>query len=78
MPVGNGWARPVLRQVGPVLRQTVLSRECSWKGWAHRGDPKSRHFGDQAERYAEGRLREVYFYPHQLQGHVERECQPGG
>jgi acyl-homoserine-lactone acylase len=42
------------------------------------GDPKSRHFGDQAERYAEGRLREVYFYPHQFQGQVERGYHPGG
>ena len=26
------------------------------------GDPKSKHFSDQAERYATGDLREVYFY----------------
>src|SRR5438034_574664 len=26
------------------------------------GDPKSKHFGDQAERYATGNLRDVYFY----------------
>jgi acyl-homoserine-lactone acylase len=42
------------------------------------GDPRSRHFGDQAERYAEGRLREVYFYRGQLEGHKEREYHPGG
>jgi acyl-homoserine lactone acylase PvdQ len=41
------------------------------------GDPKSPHFGDQAERYATGNLREVYFYKDQLQGHVEREYHPG-
>jgi acyl-homoserine-lactone acylase len=42
------------------------------------GDPRSRHFDDQAERYAEGRLREVYFYPGQLEGHTERAYHPGG
>jgi acyl-homoserine-lactone acylase len=42
------------------------------------GDPKSKHFNDQAERYATGNLREVYFYPNQLKGHVERTYSPGG
>jgi len=42
------------------------------------GDPASPHFKDQAERYASGDLREVYFYPNQLTGHVEREYRPGG
>jgi len=41
-------------------------------------DPTSPHFNDQAERYANGNLREVYFYPNQLTGHVEREYRPGG
>ncbi len=41
------------------------------------GDPKSKHFNDQAGRYAAGQLREVYFYPSQLKGHVEREYHPG-
>jgi acyl-homoserine-lactone acylase len=41
-------------------------------------DPSSPHFNDQAERYATGDLREVYFYPNQLEGHVEREYRPGG
>ena len=30
------------------------------------GDPKNKHFNDQAERYAKGELRPVYFYPNQL------------
>jgi acyl-homoserine-lactone acylase len=42
-----------------------------------RGDPKSKHFGDQAQRYAAGNLREVYFYPEQLKGHIERRYHPG-
>ncbi|HEX2092146.1 MAG TPA: acylase [Longimicrobiaceae bacterium] len=41
------------------------------------GDPRSPHFNDQATRYATGDLREVYFYPSQLQGHTERVYQPG-
>jgi len=41
------------------------------------GHIDSRHFNDQAERYATGNLRPVYFYPDQLQGHIERQYQPG-
>ena len=41
------------------------------------GDPKSTHFNDQAERYATGNLRDVYFYPSQLKGHTERVYHPG-
>ena len=37
----------------------------------------SKHFNDQAGRYAAGKLREVYFYKDQLKGHTEREYQPG-
>jgi acyl-homoserine-lactone acylase len=40
-------------------------------------DPKSKHFNDQAERYATGNLRDVYFYREQLKGHTEREYKPG-
>lgn len=39
--------------------------------------PGSKHFGDQAERYATGNLRDVYFYRDQLKGHTEREYKPG-
>jgi acyl-homoserine-lactone acylase len=41
------------------------------------GDRRSRHFNDQAERYASGNLRPVYFYPGQLRGHTERTYHPG-
>ncbi|MDB5499508.1 MAG: penicillin amidase [Phenylobacterium sp.] len=41
------------------------------------GDPASKHFDDQAQRYAGGNLREVYFYPDQLTGHTERRYHPG-
>jgi acyl-homoserine-lactone acylase len=42
------------------------------------GDPRSRHFDDEAARYASGDFREVYFYPDQLVSHIEREYHPGG
>ncbi|MDE2629921.1 MAG: penicillin acylase family protein, partial [Alphaproteobacteria bacterium] len=41
------------------------------------GDPKSPHFDDEAVRYARGELRPVYFYPSDLQGHIERSYHPG-
>jgi len=41
------------------------------------GDPTSKHFNDQAVRYATGNLRDVYFYPSQLKGHTERAYNPG-
>jgi acyl-homoserine-lactone acylase len=42
------------------------------------GHPDSPHFNDEAERYSTGNLREVYFWPDQLEGHVERVYHPGG
>jgi acyl-homoserine-lactone acylase len=42
------------------------------------GDPRSKHFNDQAQRYSTGALRDVYFYRPQLKGHIEREYHPGG
>jgi acyl-homoserine-lactone acylase len=41
------------------------------------GNPNSPHFNDEATRYAAGDLREVYFYPAQLQGHTEKTYHPG-
>jgi acyl-homoserine-lactone acylase len=41
------------------------------------GNPASKHFNDQAERYAAGNLRDVYFYRAQLAGHTERTYHPG-
>jgi acyl-homoserine-lactone acylase len=42
------------------------------------GDPASPHFNDEAERYASGDLRPVYYYRSQLEGHTERTYHPGG
>lgn len=41
------------------------------------GHPQSKHFDDEAQRYATGNLREVYYYRDQLKGHTEREYHPG-
>jgi acyl-homoserine-lactone acylase len=41
------------------------------------GHPSSKHFNDEATRYATGDLRELYFYPDQLKGHIEKEYHPG-
>ena len=41
------------------------------------GHPASSHFDDEAQRYATGNLREIYFYPSQLNGHIERKYHPG-
>jgi len=54
----------------------------SVRAWAVReggnsGHPESPHFFDQAEDYANGNLRPVYFYPSDLNGHVEKTYQPG-
>ena len=40
-------------------------------------DPASKHFNDQAERYATGNLRDVYYYRDDLKAHTEREYHPG-
>jgi acyl-homoserine-lactone acylase len=39
-------------------------------------DPQSPHFNDQASRYAQGDLRQVYFYPDDLKNHIEHRYRP--
>ncbi|MBB6243297.1 acyl-homoserine-lactone acylase [Rhodanobacter sp. MP1X3] len=41
------------------------------------GHPDSPHFNDEAERYTTGNLRNVYFWPEELLGHIERVYHPG-
>jgi acyl-homoserine-lactone acylase len=41
------------------------------------GHPGSPHFNDEAQRYATGNLREVYFYPSQVAAHTEKVYHPG-
>ena len=58
-------------EFGPKLRASAV------REGGNSGHPDSPHFKDQAERYASGNLRPVYFYPHDLKGHVERRYKPG-
>lgn len=55
--------------------KTVRARAITAGGES--GNPASPHFNDEAERYATGNLREVYFYRSQLKGHTERTYHPG-
>ncbi len=41
------------------------------------GHPSSPHFNDEAQRYVQGNLREVFFYPDQQRAHTERLYHPG-
>jgi acyl-homoserine-lactone acylase len=41
------------------------------------GDADSAHFADQIDEYANGRLRPIYFYPEELEGHVVKRYRPG-
>jgi acyl-homoserine-lactone acylase len=66
---GNSFVAVV--EFGPRVRARAVS------AGGESGDPRSPHFNDQAERYATGNLREVYFYPDQLRGHTERTYRPG-
>jgi acyl-homoserine-lactone acylase len=66
---GNSFVAAV--EFGPRLRARAVT------AGGLSSDVNSRHFNDQAERYATGDLREVYFYPDQLVGHTERSYQPG-
>jgi acyl-homoserine-lactone acylase len=66
---GNSFVAVV--EFGPRVKALAVS------AGGESGDPTSRHFADQVQRYAKGDLRTVYFYPDQLAGHVERTYRPG-
>lgn len=66
---GNSFVAAV--EFGPKVRAVAVS------AGGESGNPQSPHFNDQAEHYAAGRLREVYFHPEQLVGHTERSYRPG-
>jgi acyl-homoserine-lactone acylase len=66
---GNSFVAVV--EFGPRVRARAVT------AGGESGHPQSPHFNDQAERYATGNLREVYFYPEQLRGHTERVYRPG-
>ena len=66
---GNSFVAVV--EFGPRLRAWAVT------AGGESGDPASKHFNDQATRYASGALRPVYFYPEELAGHIERRYRPG-
>jgi len=66
---GNSFVAVV--EFGPKVRARAVT------AGGESGHPGSAHFDDQAQRYAKGDLREVYFYPEQLRGHTERTYRPG-
>jgi len=66
---GNSFVAAV--EFGPKVRAVAVT------AGGESGHPESPHFLDQAQRYADGALREVYFYPEQLTGHTERTYRPG-
>lgn len=66
---GNSFVAAV--EFGPKVRAVAIS------AGGESGHPDSKHFLDQAARYAAGDLREVYFYPEQLTGHTARSYRPG-
>ena len=66
---GNSFVAVV--EFGPTIRAKAVT------AGGESGDPKSPHFKDEAQRYATGNLRDVYFYKAQLKGHTEREYHPG-
>jgi len=67
---GNSFVAVV--EFGPKVRAVAIT------AGGESGDLKSKHFNDQAPRYAAGDLREIYFYPEQLAGHTESTYKPGG
>jgi len=66
---GNSFVAVV--EFGPRVRAKAVS------AGGQSGNPSSPHFNDQSARYAAGDLRPVYFYPDELQGHIERTYKPG-
>ena len=66
---GNSFVAVV--EFGPKVRAFAVT------AGGESGHPGSPHFDDEAERYAGGKLRQVYFYPGQLVGHTERVYRPG-
>lgn len=66
---GNSFVAVV--EFGPKVKAIAVS------AGGESGDPQSRHFNDQAERYATANLRQVYFYPEELKPHAQRSYRPG-
>jgi acyl-homoserine-lactone acylase len=66
---GNSFVAVI--EFGPTVRALAVT------AGGESGDPTSKHFVDETQRYADGNLRPVYFYPTDLAAHTERHYQPG-
>ena len=66
---GNSFVAVV--EFGPTARALAIT------AGGESGHPDSAHFKDEVQRYADGNLRPVYFYPGDLEGHIERRYRPG-
>ena len=66
---GNSFVAVV--QFGPTVRAWAVSVG------GESGHPDSAHFLDQAQRYADGKLRPIYFYAADQRGHVVKHYHPG-
>ena len=67
----NAGTRERATEIGDSVRARAVT------AGGESGNPSSRHFNDEAQRYSTGNLRDVYFYPSQLKGHIERVYHPG-
>ena len=66
---GNSFVAVV--EFGPRLRAVAVN------AGGESGSPASPHFNDQAQRYAAGALRPLYFYSDQIRSHTNRRYRPG-
>jgi len=66
---GNSFVAVV--EFGPKVRAKAVT------AGGESGNPGSPHFNDEAQRYATGALRDVYYYRADLKGHTQREYHPG-
>jgi len=66
---GNSFVAVV--EFGPRVRAWAVT------AGGESGHPGSPNFNDEAQRYASGDLRPVYFYAEDLAGHIERTYHPG-
>ena len=66
---GNSFVAVV--EFGPKVRAKAVT------AGGESGNPASPHFDDEAQRYATGALRDVYYYRADLKGHTQREYHPG-
>ena len=66
---GNSFVAVV--ELGPKVKaKSILAGGVS-------GDPASPHFNDQAEHYARGEFKDVWFYRDEIERHAERTYHPG-